>query len=146
MKTFGIRIFLTFFLLVFLELFVINIASLLPFLSANKANISQAPFMDFVMQNVLHPISQSNSLIADKNPLFILGSAAAVGLAIYVAFFMKGSKGKYELADKYGVHGSSRFAHKHEIFKQGETVAVAPKQFIKDLEASIIVSEGEKAN
>ncbi|PED29436.1 hypothetical protein CON13_25235 [Bacillus cereus] len=145
MKTFGIRIFLTFVLLVILELFVINIASLLPFLAANKANVSQAPSMDFIIQNVLHPISQSNSLIADKNPLFILGSAA-VGLAIYVAFFMKGSKGKYELADKYGVHSSSRFAHKHEIFKQGETVAVAPKQFIKDIEASILVSEGEKAN
>ena len=41
---------------------------------------------------------------------------------------MKSGKGRYELADTYGVHGSSRFAKKQEIFKQGETIDVPVNQ------------------
>lgn len=141
---FGIRLFLAIFLIVIVELIVINLASFLPFIAEHKTNVTSALIMDFVTQNVLHPIDASTSMIDDKNPLFILGSGAAIILVLYVAFFMKGNKGKYELADKYGVHGSSRFAHKHEIFKQGETIGVAPQQFMKDLEASMVDSKGEK--
>jgi uncharacterized membrane protein len=144
MKMFGIRLLLTIFLLVLLELVVINIAGILPFIASHKANISGAPYMDFITENLLHPIESSTLMIEEKNPLFFLGSVAVALLSFYAAFFMKSAKGKYQLADKYGVHGSSRFAHKHEIFKHGETVGVPEKQLMKDLKASMLVKKGEK--
>jgi hypothetical protein len=123
---------------------VINIAALLPFLAAHKANMSTAPYMDFVMGNLMHPIEKSTGMMEEKNPLFFIGSVATVILSIYAVFFAKGGKGKYELADRYGVHGSSRFAQKQEIFKKGETVGVPAKQLMKDLEASMLNSKGEE--
>ncbi|MBV7508891.1 hypothetical protein KW850_27185 [Bacillus sp. sid0103] len=144
MKMFGIRLLLTIFLLALLELVVINIAGILPFVAAHKENISGAPYMGFITENLLHPIESSTLMIEEKNPLFFLGSVAVVLLSFYAAFFMKGAKGKYQLADKYGVHGSSRFAHKHEIFKHGETVGVPDKQLMKDLEASMLDKKGVK--
>jgi hypothetical protein len=144
MKMFGIRLVLTAFLLVLLEIIVINIAGILPFIAAHKANISGAPYMEFITKNLLHPIEKATLMIEEKNPLFCLGSVAVVLLAFYAAFFMKGAKGKYQLADKYGVHGSSRFAHKHEIFKPGETVGVPVHQLMKDLEASMLNSKEGK--
>lgn len=144
MKMFGLRLLLTAFLLVLLELIVINIAGIVPFIAAHKANLSGAPYFEFLTDNLLHPIASSTLMIEEKNPLFFLGSVAVVLLSFYATFFMKGAKGKYQLADKYGVHGSSRFAHKHEIFKQGETVGVPVNQLMKDLEASMLVSKEEK--
>jgi hypothetical protein len=144
MKMFGIRLLLTIFLLVLLELAVINIAGILPFIVAHKANISGAPYMDFITENLMHPIGSSTLMIEEKNPLFFLGSGAVILFSFYAAFIMKGGKGKYQLADKYGVHGSSRFAHKHEIFKQDEIVGVPDKQLMKDLEASMLVKKGGK--
>jgi len=144
MKVFGIRVLLTMFLLVLLELIVINIAGILPFIAAHKGNISGAPYVDYITENSLHPIDSSTLMIEEKNPLFFIGSGAVVCFSVYAVFFMKGSKGKYQLADRYGVHGSSRFAHKHEIFKHGETVAVPVKQLMKDLEASMLDMKGEK--
>lgn len=143
MKLFGIRLMLTAFLLVLLEMIVINIAGILPFIAAHKSNISGAPYMEFITKNLLHPIEIATLMIKEKNPLFFLGSGAVVLLTFYATFFMKGAKGKYQLADKYGVHGSSRFAHRHEIFKQGETVGVPVNQLMKDLEASMLNSKGE---
>jgi hypothetical protein len=143
MKTFGIRLLLTVFLMVLLELIVINVAGILPFLAAYKANISSAPYMEFLIKNLLHPIEKATLMIEEKNPLFFLGSGAVVLLSFYATFFMKGAKGKYQLADKYGVHGSSRFAYKNEIFEQGETVSVPVNQIMKDLESSMIDSKGE---
>jgi hypothetical protein len=144
MKMFGLCLLLTAFLLVLLELLVINIAGILPFIASHKANLSHAPYMEFITGNLQHPIESSTHMIEEKNPLFFLGSGAVVLFSFYATFFMKGGKGKYELADKYGVHGSSRFAQRHEIFKQGETVGVPAKQLMKDLEASMLVSKGEK--
>ena len=100
--------------------------------------------MEFLIENLLHPMEKATLMIEDKNPLFFLGSGAVVLLSFYVTFFMKGAKGRYQLADKYGVHGSSRFAYKHEIFKQGETVGVPVNQLMKDLEASMLDSKGEQ--
>ncbi|MCQ6281827.1 hypothetical protein [Bacillus sp. EB600] len=144
MKTVGIRLLLTFFLMVLLELIVINVAGILPFIAAHKANISSAPYMEFLIENLLHPIEKAILMIEDKNPLFFLGNGAVVLVSFYVTFFMNGAKGKYQLADKYGVHGSSRFAYKNEIFKQGETVGVPVNQLLKDLEASMLDSKGEQ--
>lgn len=144
MKMFGIRLLLTVLLLVLLELIVINIAGILPFIALHKTNISGAPYIEFITENLLHPIEKATHMVEEKNPLFYLGSAAVILLSFYVTFFMKGAKGKYQLADRYGVHGSSRFAHKHELFKQGETVGVPVNQFMKDLEASMLDSKGEK--
>jgi hypothetical protein len=144
MKVFRIRLLLTVLLLAIFELIVINIAGFLPFLAVHKANISDAPFMDFVTANLMHPIETSTSLIEKKNPLFFIGSGVVIVLAFYVVFFVKGGKGKYEMADKYGVHGSSRFAERHEIFKQGETIGVPVQQLMQDLEASMLDSKGEK--
>jgi hypothetical protein len=143
MKTVGIRLLLTVFLMVLLELIVINVAGILPFIAAYKANISSAPYMEFLIENLLHPMEKATLMIEEKNPLFFLGSGAVVLLSFYVTFFIKGAKGKYQLADKYGVHGSSRFAYKNEIFKQGETVNVPVNQLMKDLEASMLDSKGE---
>ena len=53
MKTVGIRLLLTVFLMVLLELIVINVAGILPFIAANKANVSGAPYMDFLFENLL---------------------------------------------------------------------------------------------
>ena len=111
-------------------------------LAVHKENISGAPFIDFVMGNLLHPFEKSTILIQEKNPLFFLGSGAVAVLAVYTVFFMKSGKGQYELADTYGVHGSSRFAKKQEIFKQGETIEVPLHQFMKDLEASMHDTKG----
>ena len=144
MKTFGIRLLLTVFLMVLLELIVINVAGILPFIAAYKANISSAPYMEFLIENLLHPMEKATLMIEEKNPFFFLGSGAVVLLSFYATFFMKGAKGKYQLADKYGVHGSSRFAYKNELFKQGETVGVPVNQLMKDLEASMLDSKGEQ--
>ncbi|MDM5291848.1 hypothetical protein QUF81_00895 [Peribacillus simplex] len=144
MKVMGIRLLLMAFLLALFELIVINIAGILPFLAAHQANISSAPFMDFVTENLINPIGTSTTMIEKKNPLFFIGSGAVIVLAVFMVFFAKGGKGKYELADKYGVHGSSRFAQKHEIFTHGETVEVSAKQLMQDLETSMLDSKGEK--
>ncbi|MFJ7512713.1 hypothetical protein ACIQW7_25195 [Peribacillus simplex] len=144
MKVMGIRLFLMGFLLAIFELIVINIAGILPFLAAHQANISGAPLMAFVIENLMNPIGTSISMIEKKNPLFFLGSFAVVVLAVFLVFFTNGGKGKYELADKYGVHGSSRFAQKHEIFTHGETVEVPAKQLMQDLDASMLDSKGAK--
>ncbi|MBT2733994.1 hypothetical protein [Bacillus sp. ISL-7] len=144
MKMFGLRLLLTVFLLILLELIVINISGILPFIAAHQDNLSDAPYFEFITDNLLHPIENSTHMIEEKNPLFFLGSGAVILLYFYAVFFMKGAKGKYQLADKYGVHGSSRFAHKHEIFKHGETVRVPIKQLMKDLEASMLDTKGEK--
>lgn len=142
----GIRLLLMAFLLALFELIVINIAGILPFLAAHKANISGAPFMAFVTENLMNPIGTSTNMIEKKNPLFFIGSAAVIVLAVFMVFFTKGGKGKYELADKYGVHGSSRFAQNHEIFTHGETVEVPAKQLMQDLETSMLDSKGEKGS
>ncbi|SIS01853.1 hypothetical protein SAMN05878482_10979 [Peribacillus simplex] len=144
MKVIGIRLLLMAFILALFELIVINIAGILPFLAAHKANISSAPFMDFVIENLMNPIGTSTSMIEKKNPLFFIGSGAVIVLSVFMVFFTKGGKGKYELADKYGVHGSSRFAQKHEIFTYGETVEVPIKQLMQDLDASMPDSKGGK--
>jgi len=144
LKLFGIRLLLTAFLLAIFELIVINIAGMLPFLAAHKAHISGALFLDFVRENLMHPMETSISMIEKKNPLFFMGSGAVIIFSVYAVFFAKGSKGKYELADQYGVHGSSRFAQKQEIFKPGETVGVPAKQLMEDLTASMLDSKGEK--
>ena len=142
MITFGVRVGLTIILIMILELLVINVAGLFPFLAVHKADISGAPFIDFIMGNLLHPIEKSTIMIKEKNPLFYLGSGAVMVLAIYVSFFMKSGKGRYELADSYGVHGSSRFAKRQEIFKQGETINVPVNQLMNDLEASMQDTKG----
>src|SRR5213080_2775835 len=98
MKTYGIRLLLTVFLMALLELIVINVAGILPFIAANKANISGAPYMEFLIENLLHPIEKATLMIEQKNPLFFLGSGAVVLVSFYVTFFMKGTKGKYQLA------------------------------------------------
>jgi len=144
MTKLGVRLLLIIFLFAILEMIVINIAGLLPLLAVHKENISDTPFISFVMGNFLHPFEVSTSMIEEKNPLFFIGSSAVIVFAIYVIFFMKGTKGKYELADRYGVHGSSKFAARHEIFKQGETIHVPAKQLMKDLEASMLHSKGEQ--
>ncbi|MFF2853470.1 hypothetical protein [Peribacillus sp. NPDC058002] len=144
MKVMGIRLLLMAFLLAIFELIVINIAGILPFLAAHQANISGAPLMAFIMENLMNPIGTSTSMIEKKNPLFFMGSAAVIVLAVCMVFFTKGDKGKYELADKYSVHGSSRFAQKHEIFMHGEMVEVPAKQLMQDLDASMLDSKGEK--
>ncbi|MFE4708822.1 hypothetical protein [Peribacillus simplex] len=144
MKVMGIRLLLMGFLLAIFELIVINIAGILPFLAAHQANISGAPLRAFVMENLMNPIGTSTSMIEKKNPLFFMGSGAVTVLAVFMVFFTKGGKGKYELADKYGVHGSSRFAQKHEIFTYGETVEVPAKQLMHDLDTSMLDSKGEK--
>ncbi|MDR4950468.1 hypothetical protein [Neobacillus cucumis] len=144
MKMFGLRLLLTVFLLILLELIAINIAGILPFIAAHKDNLSGAPYFKFFSDNLQHPIENSSHMIEEKNPLFFLGSGGVILVSFYATFFLKGAKGKYQLADRYGVHGSSRFAHKHEIFKQGETVGVPINQLMKDLEASMKVSKGEK--
>jgi uncharacterized membrane protein len=100
--------------------------------------------MAFVIENLMNPIGTSTSMIEKKNPLFFIGSAAVIVLAVFMVFFTNGGKGKYELADKYGVHGSSRFAQKHEIFTYGETVEVPAKQLMQDLDTSMLDSKGEK--
>ena len=142
MIKFGVRVGLTILFIMILELIVINVAGLLPFLAVHKENISGAPYIDFVIENLLHPFEKSTIMIQEKNPLFFLGSGAVVVVAIYTVFFMKSGKGKYELADTYGVHGSSRFAKKQEIFKQGETIEVPVNQLMKDLEASMQYTKG----
>lgn len=144
MKVMGIRLLLMAFLLAIFELIVINIAGILPFLAAHQGNISGAPLMAFVIENLMNPIGTSTSMIEKKNPPFLMGSAAVIVLAVFMVFFTNGGKGKYELADKYGVHGSSRFAQKHEIFTYGETVEVPAKQLMQDLDASMLDSKGEK--
>ncbi|MGE7907627.1 hypothetical protein ACQKNS_25025 [Peribacillus sp. NPDC094092] len=144
MKVIGIRLLLMAFILALFELIVINLAGILPFLAAHKANISSAPFMDFVIENLMSPIGTSTSMIEKKNPLFFIGSGAVIILSVFMVFFTKGGKGTYELADKYGVHGSSRFAQKSEIFKRGETVEVPAKQLMQDLDASMPDSKGGK--
>jgi hypothetical protein len=130
--------------MVLLELIVINVAGILPFIAEHKANISSAPYIEFLIENLLHPFEKTILMIEEKNPLFFLGSGAVILFSFYASFLMKGAKGKYQLADKYGVHGSSRFAYKHEIFTQGETIGVAVNQLMKDLESSIQDTRGEK--
>jgi len=144
LKVMGIRLLLMAFLLALFELIVINIAGILPFLAAHKANISSAPLMAFVIENLMNPIGTSTSLIEKKNPLFFIGSGAVIVLSVFMVFFTKGGKGTYELADKYGVHGSSRFAQRSEIFTYGETVVVPAKQLMQDLDASMQDAKGGK--
>ncbi|MBT2757959.1 hypothetical protein J7E71_18975 [Mesobacillus foraminis] len=144
MKVVGIRLLLAAAILFTLELLVINVAGLLPFMAAHKADISGAPYMDFFMDSLLNPVESSIVLVEGKNPLFFIGSVGAVLLALYAVFFAKDRKGEYELADRYGVYGKARWARKNEIFVTSETVCVPAKQLIHDLEASMMESGGEK--
>lgn len=144
MKMFSIRLLLTIFLFLILELIVINIAGLLPFMAIHKENITDAPYMEFLMDSLLHPLEKSSAMMEEKNPLFFLGSGGALLLILYVVFFAKERKGEYELADKYGVYGKARWARKNEIFIDNETVGVPVKQLMQDLEASMMEGKGDK--
>lgn len=123
--------------LLILQLIVINIAGLLPFIAEQKNQLSTEAFLNYIWQNIQHPILHSTQMIQEKNPVFMLGSTSAIILSFYMAFISNRRKTQYELADKYGVHGSSRFARPSEIFTHGETLGVAPQQLMKDLEASM---------
>jgi hypothetical protein len=144
MKVVGIRLLLTAAILLILELLVINVAGLLPFMAAHKADVSGAPYMDFFKDSLLNPIESSIVLVKGKNPLFFIGSAGALLLALYAVFFAKDRKGEYQLADRYGVYGKARWARKNEIYTPNETVSVPAKQLMHDLEASMMDSGGEK--
>ncbi|MCQ6267831.1 hypothetical protein M1K46_19575 [Fictibacillus sp. WQ 8-8] len=138
MKKFRNRLMVWIVTLLVLQLIVINIAGLLPFIAEQKSQLSTEAFLNFILQNIQHPILQSTQMIQEKSPLFLLGSGSVIILSFYIAFISNRRKTQYELADKYGVHGSSRFALPSEIFTHGETLGVAPQQLMKDLEASMI--------
>ena len=70
MIKFGVRLGVTIILMTILELIVINMAGLFPFLAVHKANISGAPFIDFVMGNLLHPIEHSTIMIEREESYF----------------------------------------------------------------------------
>ena len=89
MKVMGIRLLLMAFLLALFELIVINIAGILPFLAAHKANISSAPFMDFVTENLMNPIGTSTSMIEKKNPLFFIGSGSCNRIIRLYGLFLR---------------------------------------------------------
>lgn len=144
MKLVGIRLLLVVVILIILELIVITIAGLLPFMAAHKADFSGAPYMDFFIDSLLNPIEKSTMMVEEKNPLFFIGSIGALLLTLYTVFSSKDGKGEYELADRYGVYGKARWARKNEIFGQNETICVPEKQLIHDLEASMMESGGDK--
>ncbi|WP_121614502.1 hypothetical protein [Mesobacillus foraminis] len=144
MKMVGIRLLLAAGILLILELLVINVAGLLPFVAAHKADVSAAPYMDFFKYSLLNPIDSSIMLVEGKNPLFFIGSVGAVLLAMYAVFFAKDRKAEYQLADRYGVYGKARWARKNEIFVPNETVSIPAKQLMHDLEASMMETRGEK--
>ncbi|MDQ7860995.1 hypothetical protein RCO48_08155 [Peribacillus frigoritolerans] len=93
LKVMGIRLLLMAFLLAIFELIVINIAGILPFLAAHQGNISGAPLMAFVIENLMNPIGTSTSMIEKKNPPFLMGSAAVIVLAVFMVFFYEWRQG-----------------------------------------------------
>jgi hypothetical protein len=143
MAIIAIRLCLIAILLVIFEIVVINLAGILPFIAVHKAHIQDAPYMDFLFGNTIHPINHSIMMVREKNPLFIIGSIGTILLTFYIGF-NKGKKGEYELADKYGVYDKSRFARKKEIFVEGQTIGIPYKQLLQDLEASMDESKEGK--
>lgn len=99
------------FVFLLLEIIVIYISSLLPYISENKLDLSISKFSHTFIMNILGTLIY---LIESGNPLFILGTIFIIGYMIY--YNCKSRDKNYQtVGDKYAVHGSSFWMNPKEL-------------------------------
>lgn len=132
-----IKVLMFFVIFLVMEIF----ATLISFVTLILAQIKISEFnADQIIKDYMKllksPVSSIKTLIEQRNPVFIICTVAAVVISIYYLIINRG-KNSYDVENKYGVHGSSRFANKKEIFKENEIISVSKGKIRQDLLDSI---------
>lgn len=130
------KLFLSLIVFIVLEILVILTAGIVPLFAHYKMALTGDIISYWLQVNIYHPIETIQSFINQKNPIFFIGTAFNFLYSLYLSIKVN-RKNKYKLADKYGVHGSSRWAKDNEIEVQGETMVVPARQLMNDLLESI---------
>ncbi|MBO3796503.1 hypothetical protein [Bacillus subtilis] len=133
MKAWKIKLIMGLVIFFILEYVVILLSGIAPFIAEKKTNMSADSLQGYFFDTSLHPFVAIQNYLDSDNRLFIVGSIAAVIVALMAMFNTKSNKKELELADSYGVHGSSRWATDKELFVEKQTVGVPPNQLMDDL-------------
>lgn len=126
---------------VLLQLVVLEIASLLPFVGENKENLSGELLKDEALNILQHPISTIRSLIAENNPLFYLGTVAVV-IYMFVISLRTPPKTGWEAETENTTHGAARYAYAREIFIPSQLKSANKKELLEQFKKSLM--EGDK--
>lgn len=102
---------------------LIGVQLLLTF-SELKFSFTSADLWRVIAETARHPIQTGQNLVADRNPLFLLGSLGIIVYGIYVQVrFYRGKKEGWEVDEQNQYHGSARWARPKEIFDGQNFVA-----------------------
>jgi len=120
----------------FLELLVIQVSYLLPFIGENKDKLSMDILKNEVLTILQHPIETISSLIADNNPLFYIGTFAVIIYTI-VVFLRNPDKKGWEAETENTTHGGARYARMNEIFVPNQIKGYSKKQLLEEFKKSL---------
>lgn len=132
---FSFKIFVLFMCLL-LEMIVIQISNLLPFIGENKSRLSVDMLKDEAINTFQHPINVIGNLIADNNPLFYIGTIAVIIYTI-VVFVRNPEKEGWEAETKNTTHGAARYARPSEIFIPNQIKGFSKKQLLDEFKRSL---------
>ena len=119
---FKISIMISISLLLYAMVFFISWA--LPLIAEHKTNFSQSMLLEWAIDLFRHPVTSAKLMYVERNPFFILGMIAATVFIVYTCFKMFSNKDYENVSDRYGVQGTSRFAHPKEIFRGNEIIGL----------------------
>lgn|SRR5699024_1828863 len=119
-----------------LELVIIQISYLLPFMGENKKDLSLDMLKNEALNVLQHPIETISILISDNNPLFYIGT---IGVIIYtIAVFVKNPDKKgWEAETENTTHGGARYARVNEIYVPNQLKGCTKKQLLEEFKKSL---------
>lgn len=134
-------IFFALFTGVILQYVVLEIATLLPFLGENKANLNVDMLKEKALSILQHPITTIKALIEEKNPLFFIGTGAVV-IYMFVISLKKPRDTEWKAETENTTHGGARYAYGSEIFVPKQLNGANKKELLEQFKKSL--TEGDK--
>ncbi|KKE78669.1 hypothetical protein DTX80_17835 [Bacilli bacterium] len=133
------KYFLKFFIVIIsllLEMVVIQVSHLLPFIGENKSTLNLEMLKGEALFVLQHPIDTISSLVSDNNPLFYIGTIAVIIYTI-VVFVKNPDKKGWEAEIENTTHGGARYARTNEIFIPNQIKGFSKKQLLEEFKNSL---------
>lgn len=120
-----------------LELAVMVVASLIPFIADNTGALSLDLIKEEAINVLLHPIATMQNLITTNNPIFYIGTIALIIYILVIILKNPEKKSEWEPETKNTTHGGARYARYNEIFVPNHINAVSEKQLLTNFKKSL---------
>lgn len=121
---------------VILEYVVLEIAALLPFIGENKSILSGDLLKVEALNIFQHPISTISTLIAEKNPLFFIGTGVVIIYMCVITLRTPAEKG-WKAETENTTHGGARYAYSREIFIASQLKGANKKELLEQFKDSL---------